>query len=175
MTRILIVFTFFFTSPLFSQNDSNLVKWEKVFLSKHLIPTDSSNSHFFGYEISGNGYLARRFPRKTPPPEKRITVKYNVSLQKKGNPIEVNDTIFYYRKDKLLVLEIYKNGKNQKSIHYKRKRNIKGFFDYTNKYNNQEGSFLVQYDSGKNGQTWYYRWSKEFSWRRYHLNGKPNR
>ena len=110
------------------------------------MPTDSSNSFFWGYEFYIDGELnINSFSKHSLAKRKFI---FEGVLSTKGNPIPIDGILKEFlitEKDEqiLLLKNSYKNGFPQIYIEYFFGENdIWHVIDFTKKYNNLEGSFF---------------------------------
>jgi hypothetical protein len=143
--------------------------WVEYF-DNNVIPTDSANSYFYGFQLYDNGYKVYSFGKLKE--KRKLTLIYDSILPKKGHPILVNGVFKWYFKDSTLRLEekyvaglpsIYKVYAQR---YLTDKSTIVGeLADFTRKYNNIQGTFYHELNflySDSKIQSRYYKDGKKW-------------
>jgi hypothetical protein len=175
LIRSIILFLFSISTFVFGQQDScnklnaegKKIGYWKVFLNENALPTDSSNSFFWGYQYYDNGNLTFDVFYKEKKRFKTESINFEGETTTKGNPKAISGIVIksYYKKDKKIVLSEYKyvNGYPELFREYLSGR-LCLIIDFTKKYNNLNGTFYLTDYSNKHKTTcfWYRKLSDKW-------------
>lgn len=178
MIKIIFV-AIVFTKTLIAQSDTlnkfNANKkrhgyWIKYFDLK-LMPTDSINAYYYGYNLYDNGYPIIYLSNHKH--FKKCRQTYDRSLPQKGVPTLFEGTFKWYDKktNSIRLIETYKNGYPIKSEFYSKKNKsdttmyISEVFDFDKKYENDfySGYYAFYNNKGEIIKEYYLR-KKDNKW-----------
>jgi len=141
--------------------------WMEYF-DKNVLPTDSSNAFFYGFQYYDNGQKLFSFQRIKN--KLKMRLESNTNLPPKGKPILLNGNFKWFKDSIIQLDESYANGRPVLYKVYK-KRNLTNLnepmeiVDFTKLYNNIPNTFhytLVFSNADASTYFWYYKDKKRW-------------